>query len=113
FEAAVQLDRSIRAGASNPWPHGEPGTEVGGQGPPGTVRVVATPPGAEVWMLVGAGPEARIDQLPCDRDLDVLIAGPTTYRKKLHVPASDFELPAVKAGLPAVTTPRSAHVSAR
>jgi len=89
FEAAVQLDRASKAGA-DPWPAGEPGSEVGGQGPPGTVHVVATPRGAEIWMLAGLGPEARIEQMRCDRDLDVLVAGPTALRKRMHVPARDF-----------------------
>jgi hypothetical protein len=89
FESAVQLDKASKTGA-DPWPAGEPGSEVGGQGPPGTVHVVATPRGAEIWMLAGLGPEARIEQLRCDRDLDVLVAGPTTLRKRMHVPARDF-----------------------
>jgi hypothetical protein len=88
YEAAVQLDRS--RGSAEPWPAGEPGSEVGGQGPPGTVRVVATPRGAEVWLLAGIGPDARIEQIQCDRDWDVLIAGPTVFRKRLHVGADDF-----------------------
>jgi hypothetical protein len=41
-------------------------------------------------MLAGIGPDARIEQLRCDRDLEVLVAGPTTFRKRLHVAASDF-----------------------
>jgi hypothetical protein len=91
FEVAVQLDKTrAHAGTNDPWPAGEPGSEVGGQGPPGTVRVVATPRGAEVWMLAGIGPDARVEQLPCGRDVEVLLAGPTTYRKRLHVASSDF-----------------------
>jgi hypothetical protein len=91
FETALQLDRSrARPGTNDPWPAGEPGSAVGGQGPPGTVHVVATPRGAEIWMLAGIGPEAKIDHVRCDVDLDVLLAGPTTYRKRVHVAASDF-----------------------
>jgi hypothetical protein len=91
FETAVQLEKSrVRPGTNDPWPAGEPGSEVGGQGPPGTVHVVATPRGAEIWMLAGIGPEVRIEQLKCDQDLDVLLAGPTTFRKRLHVPAASF-----------------------
>jgi len=92
YEAAVQLDKSKAAhGANDAWPAGEPGSSVGGQGPPGTVHVVATPRGAEVWMLAGLGPDARIEQqLGCDEDIDVLLAGPTTYRKRIHVAAADF-----------------------
>jgi hypothetical protein len=91
YEAGVQLERSrAKPGSNDPWPAGEPGSEVGGNGPPGTVHVVSTPRGAEVWMLVGIGPEARISMLKCDQELDVLIAGPTTYRKRLHVAASEF-----------------------
>jgi hypothetical protein len=91
FEAAAQLEKSkAKPGANDPWPAGEPGSEVGGQGPPGTVHVVTTPRGAEVWMLAGIGPEVRIEQLRCDQDLDVLIAGPTTFRRRLHVATTDF-----------------------
>jgi len=91
FEAAVQLDKSkAHPGTNDPWPTSEPGSSVGGEGPPGTVHVVATPRGAEIWMLVAIGPEARIDQLHCAQDFDVLIAGPTTFRKRLHVASSDF-----------------------
>ncbi len=41
-------------------------------------------------MLAGIAPEARIDHLRCDQDIDVLLAGPTTYRNRLRVHASDF-----------------------
>jgi hypothetical protein len=112
FEAAVQLDKSKGRPGGDTWPPGEPGSEVGGQGPPGTVRVVATPRGAEIWMLAGIGPEARVDQLRCDRELDILVAGPTTFRKRLHVSASDF---VTDTQMPehAKTITRIAHVSAQ
>lgn len=89
LETAVQLDKS--KGGTDSWPIGEPG-EVGGQGPPGTVRIVSTPRGAEIWLLAGMGPDARVEQLPCDRDWDVLVAGPTTFRRRLHVQPRDFEM---------------------
>jgi hypothetical protein len=114
YEVAVQLDKSkARLGANDPWPPAEPGSEVGGQGPPGTVRVVATPRGAEVWMLAGIGPEARIEQLPCGRDLDVLLAGPTTYRKRLHVAAADFVADETLSAPPAKGPTRVAHLSGK
>ena len=114
FEAAVQLDKSkSRGGANDPWPAGEPGSEVGGQGPPGTVHVVATPRGAEVWMLVGMGPDARIEQLHCNQDFEVLIAGPTTFRKRLRVSGGDF-VDETTPGGPAPKVPvRVARVSAK
>jgi hypothetical protein len=113
FEAAVQLEKSKSKGnTADPWPPGEPGSEVGGQGPPGTVHVVATPRGAEVWMLAGIGPEVRIDQLRCDQDLDVLVAGPTTFRKRLHVAAADFVLDDQPGG-PAKVLIRIARVSVK
>jgi hypothetical protein len=102
FETAVQLDPShAHPGTNDPWPPGEPGSAVGGDGPPGTIRVVATPRGAEVWMLGGIGPDARIEHLRCDRDIEVLVAGPTTYRKRLHVGTPDFvpeDAPAAAGG---------------
>ncbi|HLK38102.1 MAG TPA: hypothetical protein VKU41_15175 [Polyangiaceae bacterium] len=113
LEVAVQLDKSsARAGGNDPWPAGEPGSEVGGAGPPGTVRVIATPRGAEVWLLTGMGPEARIDRLRCDQDLDVLVAGPTTLRKRLHVAAADFGATEPSGGASKTVT-RLAKVSAK
>jgi hypothetical protein len=114
FEAAVQLDKSrAKAGVNDPWPAGEPGSEVGGQGPPGTVHVVATPRGAEIWMLVGMGPDARIDQLPCGRDYDVLIAGPTTFRKRLHVAGGQFAADDAPGSPPPKVPTRVARLSAK
>jgi hypothetical protein len=113
FESGVQLEKSKHPGVVDPWPSGEPGSQVGGTGAPGTVHVVATPRGAEVWMLVGMGPEAKIEQLPCGRDFDVLVAGPTTLRKRLHVSASDF-VDESKPGSPKPKVPtRVARVSAK
>ena len=107
YEVAVQLDKS--AGKKGDlWPPGEPGSEVGGKGAPGTVHIVATPRGAEVWLLAGLGPDARIEGLPCDQDVDVLVAGPTTLRKRLHVPAASFA-----PGPEAPTDGRFAKVSAK
>ena len=124
YEAAVQLDKSKAAhGANDAWPAGEPGSAVGGQGPPGTVHVVATPRGAEIWMLAGLGPDARIEQQQgCGEDVDILLAGPTTYRKRIHVAASDFaedSTPPAATGAPFGSPPtgkaprRVAHVSGK
>jgi hypothetical protein len=117
FEAAVQLDPSKARGSSNdPWPVGEPGSAVGGEGAPGTVRVVANPRGAEVWMLAGIAPEARIERLRCDEDIDVLLAGPTTYRNRLRVRTSDFVIDDAPQppGAPRMPgKPRIARVSAK
>lgn len=86
MDVPVQLDPSKgKAGATDPWPGAEPGSQVGGQGSPGTVHVVSNVRGAEIWLLAGLGPEARIEQLPCGGDIDVLLAGPPSLRKRLHV----------------------------
>ena len=88
----IQLDPSkAKAGAVDPWPAAEPGSQVGGSGSPGTVHVVANVRGAEVWLLAGLGPEARIEQLKCDADIDVLLAGPPALRKRLHVSEKDIQ----------------------
>ncbi|HEY3816918.1 MAG TPA: hypothetical protein VGL81_07100 [Polyangiaceae bacterium] len=114
YEAGVQLEKSkAHGGANDPWPAGEPGSEVGGQGPPGTVHVVATPRGAEVWMLVGTDPAAHIEQLHCNQDFEILIAGPTTFRKRLRVSGGDF-VDETAPGAPAPKVPtRVARVSAK
>jgi hypothetical protein len=90
YEIAVQLDKSKKPGVVDPWPPAEPGSEVGGKGAPGTVRVVSTPKGAEVWLLVGLAPEARIELFRCDVDTEVLVAGPKALRKRLSVRTADF-----------------------
>ena len=93
FEVAVQLDAAkVRGTAADLWPAAEPGSEVGGKGSPGTVHIVSTPRGAEVWLLAGVGPEAKIEQLRCQDTVDVLVAGPTTFRKRLRVTPADFAL---------------------
>jgi hypothetical protein len=107
FEVAVQLDKTTSRGKLTSWPPGEAGSEVGGKGAPGTVHIVSTPRGVEVWMLAGLGPEALVEQLPCDQTVDVLVAGPTTYRKRLHAAASDF------VARPGETQSRIAKLSAR
>ena len=115
FEAAVQLDKSTaKAGANDPWPPVEQGTEVGGQGPPGTIHVVATPRGAEVWMLAGMGPETHVEQLRCDQDVDVLVAGPGAYRKRLRVAGGDFAIDAAEpVPAPGKASTRIARLSAK
>ncbi len=91
-ELPVQLEKSkMKPGQIDLWPAGEPGSEAGGKGPPGTVHVVSSPKGAEVWLLAGIGPEATISQLKCDADVDILVAGPTTLRKRLHAAPGDFK----------------------
>lgn len=108
LEVAVQLDKShADPGTSDAWPASEPGSSAGGAGLPGTVHVVATPRGAEVWLLAGLGPEARVEQVSCNEDVDVLLAGPGAFRKRLHITPSDF-VPSEAAPSPGV-----ARVSAR
>ena len=99
YEVGVQLDPTkAKAGSVDSWPSAEPGTSVGGDGPPGVVHIASTPKGAEVWLLAGLGPATRIDQIRCDADVDVLVAGPTTFRHRLHASASDFaSAPATQA----------------
>ncbi len=95
FEVAVQLDPSRSKTGADPWPPGEPGSEVGGKGAPGTVHVVATPKGAELWLLAGIGPEAKLEQLRCDADVEILVAGPLSKRTRLKASAKDVAAAAV------------------
>jgi hypothetical protein len=88
----IQLDPTkAKPGLVDPWPAAEPHSQVGGSGAPGTVHVVSNVRGAEVWLLAGVGPEGRIEQLRCDGDIDVLIAGPPQLRKRLHVAERDIQ----------------------
>ncbi len=92
FDLPVQLDKSkAKPNTVDSWPPGEIGPEIGGKGTPGTIHVISAPKGAEIWLLGGIGPDANIEDIvSCDTDIDVLVAGPTTYRKRMHVPASSF-----------------------
>ncbi|HSO35153.1 MAG TPA: hypothetical protein VLT33_21645, partial [Labilithrix sp.] len=92
IDVPIQLDPTkAKPGAVDPWPAAEPGSQVGGSGSPGTVHVVSNVRGAEIWLLAGLGPEARIEQLRCDGDIDVLLAGPPQLRKRLHVSEKDIQ----------------------
>lgn len=92
IDVPIQLDPTkAKAGTVDPWPVAEPGSQVGGSGSPGTVHVVSNVRGAEVWLLAGLGPEARIEQLRCDADIDVLLAGPPQLRKRLHVGEKEIQ----------------------
>ncbi|MFO0739323.1 MAG: hypothetical protein U0270_25730 [Labilithrix sp.] len=94
IEVPIQLDPSkSKPGTVDPWPAAEPNSQVGGSGAPGTVHVVSNVRGAEIWLLAGLGPDAKMEQ-KCDGDVDVLIAGPPEnpkdpkaqpVRKRLHV----------------------------
>ena len=112
LETAIQLDtlpQHHHKPGVDTWPVAEAGSDVGGKGDPGLLHIVSSPKGAEVWMVAGGGPEAQIDEIPCG-DVDVLLGGPGTFRKKIHVRAADFS-----AGDPAPNgdTIKIAHVSAK
>jgi hypothetical protein len=89
FELPIQLEKSrARGGALDPWPPSEPGTVVGGQGAPGTVHVVTSPRGAEVWMVAGGSPEAKLESLPCSTGLEIMVASTQqgqALRRRLRV----------------------------
>jgi hypothetical protein len=92
IDVPIQLDPTkAKPGTVDSWPVAEPGSQVGGSGSPGSVHVVSNVRGAEVWLLAGLGPEARIEQLRCDGDIDVLLAGPPQLRKRLHVGEKEIQ----------------------
>ena len=101
-ELTVQLERSkAKPGQPDAWPPGEPGSVIGGSGngAGGVVHLVSSPQGAEVWLLAGLGPRETVDDLAaCDVDVDLLIAGPKLFRKRLHVLASQFQPDPAKPG---------------
>ncbi len=103
FELAVQLDKSKqKPGQVDPWPGVEPGNnDVGGKGngAPGVVHVISTPKGAEIWVLAGLGPNTTVEDLaPCDADVDLLVAGSKSFRKRMHVTAAQFVADATRPG---------------
>lgn len=87
YELAFELAPSRKK--NDPWPAAEPGTTVGGEGEPGTVHVVSSPPAAEVWLLFGSGAEALLDPVPCV-DTEILVAAGTQLRTRVKIGASEF-----------------------
>jgi hypothetical protein len=66
---------------------------------PGTVHAISTPKGAEIWLVAGIGPTSTVEDLaPCDTDLDLLVAGPKLFRKRMHVTAGQFQPDAARPG---------------
>lgn len=94
FELPIQLEKShAKAGSLDPWPGADPGSVVGGQGPPGTVHLVTSPKGAEVWMVAGGSPEAKLEALPCGAGMELLVAGTAQgqpFRHRLRVDATQL-----------------------
>jgi hypothetical protein len=110
LDLSISLDKSrVSPPGADRWPPFDAGVEVGGTAPHGRLHVVVAPAGAQVWLRAGAGREVTIEGLPCGRDVDLLIAGPTSYRQRLHVWESQF----VNADRPALdgTPARTATVS--
>jgi len=94
FELPIQLEKShAKGGVIDPWPPAEPGSVVGGQGTPGTVHVVTSPRGAEVWMVAGGAGEAKLESLRCGSGLELMIAGTAhgqPFRRRLRVDAAQL-----------------------
>jgi hypothetical protein len=94
FELSIQLEKSKpKAGALDAWPVAEPGSVVGGQGRPATVHIVTIPRGAEVWMVAGGAPEARLESLECGAGLELMVAGASRgqpFRRRLRVDAAQL-----------------------
>ncbi|MBC7174188.1 MAG: hypothetical protein H5U40_17220, partial [Polyangiaceae bacterium] len=56
----------------------------------GAVRVVTTPPGAEVFLLIGFGPEARVRDLRADQTYELVIWREGFAPKRVLVRPDDF-----------------------
>ena len=60
------------------------------QGRLGSVRVVTTPRGANVYQLIGFTPDVRVDNLPLDRGYDVLVYLEGRPLATRHLEPTDF-----------------------
>jgi hypothetical protein len=92
-DLTIDLQRRLAdAGVDRGADAGHAASHAAGQ--TGTVHVVTAPPGAEVWMLVGRGPNARVDDLACGTPVDLLLVGLTDagrpHRGRLRVEAGQF-----------------------
>jgi hypothetical protein len=79
LDVPVEL-ANAKPGALLPWPAVEPGTGVGGEGESGIVHLVTSPRGADIWLLIGLGDQARFGPLPCDTDAEFMAAKGTERR---------------------------------
>jgi hypothetical protein len=85
---ALRLDAKLERGSLQPWPSA-PSGEVGGVGPSGVIDIEATPKGAELWLVVGAGEatSARVT-LDCESEARLLVVATSdpVVQRRLHVP---------------------------
>jgi hypothetical protein len=93
-DLTFDLQKQKADGGAGSWPDGGQVLSDAAAGQAGTVHVVTVPPGAEIWMLVGRGPDARVQGLPCGTSVDLLVAGSSDagrpHRGRLRVDASRF-----------------------
>ena len=60
------------------------------QGRLGSVRVVTTPRGADVYQLIGFTPDVRVENLPLERAYDVLVYLEGRALVTRHIEPADF-----------------------
>ena len=74
----------------------------------GSARVETDPPGAKVYVVVGRAPDVRLDGLPTDEVIEVLVAAEGFDTERLLVAPSDWtegEEGGLRAGLTATLRP--------
>jgi len=72
YELAVQLADAVGSGADL-GPSRMPQAVGTPTGALGSVRVVTSPPGARVYQLIGFTPDVRVENLPIDRPVELLL----------------------------------------
>jgi hypothetical protein len=96
---SLALAITLEAGDESSWP-AAPAGDVGGMGPRGTIDVTVTPSNAEVWLVAGAGNDARGGiAVPCESAANLLVVNPRepAQQRRLSV-GPELLAAAVRAG---------------
>lgn len=107
---AVELTLAPLAPGADPLALGAPllPRSADARGGDGGARVVTDPPGAKVYVVVGRAPDVRLDGLPTDEVIEVLVAAEGFDTERLLVAPSDWtegEEGGLRAGLTATLRP--------
>jgi hypothetical protein len=94
YELAMQLGTKLPEGAVAELGETQLPADIGTpRGSRGSVRIVTTPRGADVYVLVGFAPEARIENLPIDATQEILVYRKGFAAESRAISTADFASP--------------------
>lgn len=112
YELALQLREASSPAKENELGSAQLPAALGAPtGALGTVRVVTSPPAADVYELIGFTPDVKVENLPIDEPLQLLVyradhelrrltVGPGDWKGDPAAPSADLEITLTKRGNP-------------